>query len=294
MIDALLPQGVKTFYNWIEVTVAKRTKLEEQIGKQESDQSKARKDMFHYFFQAKDPETGGPAYTADDLWMEAHLLIIAGSDTSTTAFAGTLFYITRYPRVYARLVQEIRTTFQTADEIRSGTKLLGCRYLRACLDESMRMSPPAPGEMTREVMAGGLEVDGMLVPAGTQIGTSAYSLHHNESVFPDPFVYRPERWIVDEDKGVSADDVARAESAWVPFSAGPRACVGKNLAYMQLTIILARLLHQLDIKQPENNVLGEGAPDLIWGRRIRNQFQLKDEFIGYKEGPMAQFRKRQT
>lgn len=293
-MDALLPQGVKTFYSWIEVTVAKRTKLEEQVGKQGSDQTKARKDMFHYFFQAKDPETGGPAYSADDLWQEALLLIIAGSDTSSTTLAGTVFYLTRHPRVYARLVQEVRTTFQTADEIRSGTKLSGCHYLRACLNESMRMSPPAPNDMTREVMPGGLEVDGMHVPGGTQIGTGTYSLHHNESVFPDPFVYRPERWIVDEEKGVSADDVARAESAFAPFSTGPRACIGKNLAYMELTITLARLLYRLDIKLPEKNVVGEGGPDQIWGRRNRNQFQVKDEFIGCKEGPMAQFKKRQT
>ena len=292
LIEALLPGGVKTFYRWIENSVAERTELEDKVQRQGSDPKNARKDMFHYLFQAKDPETGLSAYTRDELFMEAQLLIIAGSDASTGAITGLIFYLTRNPRVYARLTQEIRTTFQTVDEIRSGTKLGACRYLRACLDEAMRMSPPVPCELTREVLPGGMEVNGMFVPQGTQIGTGTYSLHHHESVFPDPFVYRPERWIVDEKGGVSSTDVARAESAFSPFSIGPRACVGKNLAYLEITIAIARLLYLFEVKVPEEDTTGQGAADLVWGRRNENQFQVTDAFIACKQGPMAQFKMR--
>ena len=285
---------MQTFRQWVENTVAERTKLEEELRRDGSGQKSARKDMFHYLFQAKVPETGLSAYTPDDLLNEAHHLIFAGTDTSTITVAGTIFYITRSPRVYARLVQEIRTTFQTVDEIRSGTKLSACRYLRACLDETMRMSPPVPGDLSREVLPGGLDVDGIFVPEGTQIATSTYSIHHNESVFPDPFVYRPERWIVDDRGGVSAADVAHAESAFYPFSSGSRACVGKNLAYLELTIALARLLYLLDVKVPDGNTTGQGAPGLMWGRRNENQFQLSDFLTAIKQGPMAQFKRRQN
>lgn len=103
MIDAILPKGVKFLYKWFETSVAERTKLEEEVQIQGRDQKNARKDMFHYFFQAKDPETGLPAYTPGELFMEAYLLIIAGSDTSTTTIAATIFYVTRNPRIYTRL-----------------------------------------------------------------------------------------------------------------------------------------------------------------------------------------------
>ncbi|MCJ1423878.1 hypothetical protein MMC29_001763 [Sticta canariensis] len=247
-----------------------------------NDQKRARKDIFHYLFQAKDPETSLSAYTPEDLLTEARLLILAGTDTSTTTLAGTIFNIIRNPRVYARLVQEIRTTFQTVDEIRSGTKLSACRYLRTCLDETMRMSLPVSGDLTREVFPGGLDVDGIFVPEGT---TGRYSLHHNENIFPDPFVYRPERCIMDEKGGVSAADVAHTESAFSPFSFGSRACLGKILAYLQLTIALARLLYLLNVKVPDGNTIGQGAPDLMWGRRNKNKFQVTDFLITGKQGP---------
>ena len=282
------------FFKYLETSVAERTKVEEEVQKQGSDQKNARKDMFHYFFQAKDPETGHSAYSPGELLMEAQLLVIAGADTTTTTLAAVLFYLTRNPLVYARLGQEIRTTFQTVDEIRSGAKLSACRYLRACLDEAMRMSPPVPGDLQRQVLPGGLKVDDIFVPEGFQISTCTYALHHNESVFQDPFVYRPERWIVDEKSGVSAADVARAETAFSPFSAGPRACMGKNLAYLELTITLARLLYLLDVKGPDGDTLGQGAPDLMWGRRGKQQYQLSDFFMACKEGPMTQFKRRQT
>lgn len=158
----------------------------------------------------------------------------------------------------------------------------------------MRMSPPSSSDRTREVLPGGVEVDGEFLPEGTQIGAGTYSLHLNESAFADPFVYRPERWIVDDKSGVSAADVARAESAFFPFSIGAQSCVGKKLAYVMLSITLARLLYLLEVKVPEGDTLGQGVPDLMWGRRNKNQFQLDDAFIACKQGPMAQFKRRQT
>jgi cytochrome P450 len=294
LMNALCPQGMKSFHRWLDTSVTERTQLEEEVRQQGSDQKAARKDMFHYIFQAKDPETGQLAYTQAELVGEAYLLFSAGTDTSNTNLAATMFYLTRHPRVYARLAQEIRTTFDTVDEIRSGTKLGSCRYLRACLDEALRTSPSAPSDLIREVLPGGLEMDGMMVPEGTLVGTCIYAFHHNQSVFPDPFVYRPERWIVDEKAGVTAADVARAESAFSPFSRGATACVGKNLAYLMLNITMARLLYLFDFKVPDGNTVGEGAPELMWGRRVKNQFQVADSFVAKNQGPMVQVRKRHT
>jgi cytochrome P450 len=88
---------------------------------------------------------------------------------------GFWFYITRHPRVYDKLVKEIRTTFENVDEIRVGTKLSSCTYLQACIDEAMRVAPAGCSELNREVLEGGLEVEGEILPKGTHVGYVYFS-----------------------------------------------------------------------------------------------------------------------
>ncbi|KAL8689721.1 MAG: hypothetical protein Q9218_004666, partial [Villophora microphyllina] len=110
----------------------------------------------------------------------------------------------------------------------------------------MRMSPPAASDPSREVLPGGLSVDNHFFPPGTNVAVMIYALHHNPLVFKDPHVFRPERWLVSP--STTAEDVARAESAFAPFSYGPRACPGKGLAYLELGIVVAKILWGADVK----------------------------------------------
>lgn len=98
--------------------------------------------------------------------------------------SATLFYLARNPSCYQELAREIRSEFNNADEI-CGTAVSNCHYLRACIDEALRMSPPAPGTLWRhlapeEEAAGPFIVDGHVIPNGTKVGVNIYSLHHNE------------------------------------------------------------------------------------------------------------------
>lgn len=291
LFEAISPRVVKFYLKFVASSVEERTTLEKKLQSSKCDEKDMRKDMFHYLFQAKDPETGEPSYSTDELNAEASLLIAAGSHTTSVTISGLFFYVTRNSRVYEVLTKEIRNTFASVDDISGGTKLSSCEYLRACIDEALRISPPGPSELTREVLPGGLEIHGSMLPEGTRVGSSFWSRHRNEEYFPDPNVYRPERWIVDEKMGVSAEDVARARSCFFPFASGPGNCVGKNLAMLELTITIARTLYRMDIRAVPNDALGSGSPALGWGRRDRNQYQLADAYISIRQGPMVQFKK---
>ena len=72
------PQSIKTYFNWIESCVSQRIKEEEDLQGGVADKVDGRKDMFHYIFQAKDPETGNMGYTRGELFSESDLLIVAG------------------------------------------------------------------------------------------------------------------------------------------------------------------------------------------------------------------------
>lgn len=299
---------MKKFYTFVETSVIERSKLEiassfdnssKETPKEANSEkpTTARDDMFHYLFQAKDPDTGKTAYTPDELLGEAQLLILAGADTTTTAISAAFFYITHNPHTYTTLKHELLTTFTSVDEIRSGPKLSSCKYLRACLDESMRMSPPVAGDLARKVLPGGMQLEGDMIPAGTSVATDTYALHHNEQIFPDPFHFRPERWIADEKNNkTTAADVARAESAFSPFSTGPRGCVGKNLAYLELMITVGRVLYGMDMVRvnddEQGGKVGAGDPNGMWGRRCEGQYQLKDNFLAKKDGPWVRVKAR--
>ncbi|KAH6674728.1 cytochrome P450 monooxygenase-like protein [Halenospora varia] len=288
------PQVVKDYDEFVDTCVEQRIERERQVQQdpllKKHDEPD---DIFHILMNAKDPQTGLPVYTADRLNAEARLLITAGSDTTSTALCSTFFYLSRYSRVLKRATDEIRTIFQSSDEIRGGSKLASCVYLRACIDESMRSG--GLSELPRTVQKGGLELDGHFIPEGTEVGSSQLALNHNEAYFGnDAWGYRPERWIVDEATGVTAEDVALAQSAFMPFSNGPYNCVGRKLAMQEMLITTAKIIYNIDIRAVDGNSLGGGDPKWGWGRRDPKHYNTIDAFIAVRNGPMLQFRRKEA
>lgn len=255
-----------------------------------------RRDFFYHLLKARDPETG-QGFTTPELWGESNLLIIAGSDTTSTAMAATLFYLVRNPAALAKVTNEIREKFSSLEDIQLGPVLNSCHYLRACIDEAMRLSPSVGGLLPREVLAGGMTIDGEMVPEGTIVGTPHYTIHHNANYYPEPFAYKPERWIaspgIEKEAGVREQEVALAQSAFCPFSIGPRGCIGKGLAYVEMSITLARVLYMYDLRRAVGvEDPGEGKPGAEMGREKPSEFQLVDTFTSLKNGCMVEFRRR--
>lgn len=201
--------------------------------------------------------------------------------------------------MYQRLAQEIRTTFTTSAEIKKSPKLAGCRYLRACIDETLRMSPSVTGTLWRELYADQRStrqgqpttvlIDGHAVPAGTQVGVCMYSIHHNEEYFPDPFAFRPKRWL-EEGGGSDGETLRRMQSAFSPFSMGARGCAGTSFAYLEMSLVVAKVLWYFDFEK-EGDV-GGGEEGRTNGRGRTGEFQLYDTFGSQHEGPNLVFQPR--
>ncbi|KAK2051615.1 putative cytochrome P450, partial [Colletotrichum caudatum] len=241
--------------------------------------------VFSYLETAKDTD-GKSTLSKSEIRAESATLVVAGSDTSSTTLAAILFYLSSNPKTYAKLCCEIRTTFDSVEDIRLGPKLTSCHYLKACIDESLRMSPPVGGALWREIRPGGMAVGSIVLPEGIDIGTGIYSLHHHDAYFDSPFEYKPERWLVGED-GSTKESVDLARAAFYPFSSGPRGCVGKGFAYHEITLTLAHILYRFDFSaysQDQKSVGGStGNP---------NEFQMWDHVTSAKVGPCLRFRIR--
>ncbi|KAH7310529.1 benzoate 4-monooxygenase cytochrome P450 [Stachybotrys elegans] len=292
LMQFITPRPVQEFNEFVSDSTTKRLELyKKQEGIPEHER---RRDMFYYLCKAHDPDTGLPAFNEDELRAEAAMFIVAGSDTTAVSLSGIFWYLIRAPRCYQKLVEELQRTFASANDIVYGPKLTGCTYMRACIDEGMRLVPPGPCELPREVLAGGLEVLGTFYPAGTIVGTAPWCDSRNADVYGDPGVFRPERWIVDEAAGTTKEMVAKIRTNFHPFLAGPGICAGRNVAMAEMMLIVAKTIFCFDLRKAPGSTLGEGRPELGWGQRERDQLQVVDAYISIKQGPVLQFRKRAT
>lgn len=253
-------------------------------------QGSSQTDVFDVLFSAQNSSTKKPLFSPIELQSETSLLIIAGSDTTATCLAATVFYLLHNARSLERAQQEVRDAFTTLPELESGTQLKSCHYLRACIDESLRMSPPVGGLMPRETLTGGMIVDGEHIPEGVEMGTPIYAIHHNEDYYPDPFKFNPDRWL--EVSKSKSRKTSTAESAFCAFSVGSRNCVGKFFAYQEMMSVLARLLWMFEIKLAPGSGLGGGHDSLGEGRKRKDEFQLYDVFASKCAGPLVEFRGR--
>lgn len=251
------------------------------------------RDIFGSLLAAHDTETNR-SLTREELIAEAGLFIIAGSDTTGSALSATLFYLLHNQECYERVQKEVHRNFPSLEDIRSGDHLQQCQYLHACLSEAMRLSPGVGGILPREVMQPGMSIDGAFFPAGTDIGVANYAIQHNGAYYPDPFGFRPTRWLkaIDHEGGVTLEEVQLAQSAYAPFSVGRANCLGKNLAYQEMMIILAKLIFMYEMRLEPGSTLGEGSEGLGKDRNRKNEFQMWDRFVSHHEGPMVQFRPR--
>lgn len=258
----------------------------------------AKPDLFSFVAEALPSEADKPRNSV--VWKEALVFLAAGGDTVATALAAPFFYLSRNRECYQRLADEIRNAFSDGRDIKAGPQLAGCRYLRACVDEALRMSPPVGATLWRQQVAADekpLIIDGHFIPRGTIFGVNVYALSHNASIFPEPFQYRPERWLPPPhaagpglDK--KAVEMARNMSdAFAAFSIGPRNCVGKSLGYLEVSIVLAKTLWYFDFEPAPGQLgsIGEGSD-----RGRPWEFCTHDGFNSIHDGPYLVFHERES
>ncbi|KAI1754179.1 cytochrome P450 [Xylaria castorea] len=249
--------------------------------------------------------TGEGGLHRSELWGEALFFVLAGGSTVATAMCGALFHLSWHPDAYARLAAEIRGKFSSGRDIQPGSVLASCTYLRAVIDESIRMTPPSPSPLWREhevllpSKSQPFIVDGHVIPPGTEVSIHLWAMMHDPEYFKDPFSFIPDRWLLpaDEDaSGNSKEQESRAtmRRAHVAFGLGDRSCAGKSMAYMETSVTIARILWYFDFERAagEAGNLGCGRKGSKEQWDEPNQFQIYDILGADHDGPNLMFRPR--
>ncbi|KAF2021584.1 averantin oxidoreductase, partial [Aaosphaeria arxii CBS 175.79] len=201
----------------------------EKVLKRLADSKSDRKDFIHYILR----QSKRIDLSQDEIIVNGALFIVAGSETTAMTLSAMTNFLIRHPSKFDKLKKEIREAFASESEI-TVERATALEYLNACIEETLRMLPPAPVGFLRSVPPGGDTIDGQFLEGGTTVSVSSWCAQHNPANFKDPDEFIPERWI---DPAYASD----AKLASRPFSLGPRGCIGKNLAYMELRIVFARL-----------------------------------------------------
>lgn len=209
-------------------------------------------DIFAYLLD-RDKESGWK-HTWMELNADAGLIVVAGSDTSSSTLTMALHSLASNQKCYVRLREEIQGVFgkDVDPDLIVDFDALGkeCPYLDAIINETLRLYPPVASGLQRETPANG---DGVVVPLrdGKQIvlprstlvsipPTTIFRDPRNFSPGPDEF--RPERWIKPD------DEEAFVRQAFIAFGYGPTGCVGRALAMMEMRIFLAQFVMRFDIE----------------------------------------------
>lgn len=293
-------QAARDEYHFVAYAAAR---IKERISKEKD--KEVRKDMMHYILNAKDSVTSR-SFTQFELEAETSLLIAAGADTTSSSLAAGFFYLTlaSSESILQHLQQQLRKEFSDVSSI-TWAAVKNHTYLRAVVEEILRFSPAVPSELPRTILAKpGIEIAGEFIAAGTTVGCSAYVLNHDEEAYPEPFSLKPERWIPQNGGTHLAevsplqhpDQIAKAREAFCSFSLGSRGCVGKQLAYMELCLVLARVLWTFDLRRAAGQSTARTKAEaerraLTWHEE---EYQVKDIFLTAREGPMVEFKKHES
>ncbi|THV45200.1 hypothetical protein BGAL_0517g00010 [Botrytis galanthina] len=218
-------------------------------------------DFMSYIIKHNDTDKG---MTREEIGENATVLIIAGSETTASLLNGLTYHLLKAPTVLQNLTIELRTAFRTQEDLTLHA-LASSKYLNAVLEEGLRMYPPAPSTLPRIVPNGGSLVAGQYVPAGVTVGVNPIGSSLSAKNFHLPNEFHPERWLstadVEELKSAFPDmkltDPKIFESdnkkARQPFSIGPANCIGKNLAYAEMRVLLGNVVWGFDLEGARNS-----------------------------------------
>lgn len=201
-------------------------------------------DFFQHLLVDKDGKPRNLPF--GELVQEAGVMMSAGSDTSASAMTNTLYLLLKNATVLEKLRAELdRALSASSDDVSKMTavgvapyeSIKNLPYLRACLDEGLRSLPPTSIGLLRVTPPQGAVVAGQFLKGGITCSSPTFSLHHDPKLFPDPWSYKPERWLDGSD-----EERRNLKSYVIPFTLGRHACIGRNIAFIEQYIVLATLV----------------------------------------------------
>ncbi|KAL1377374.1 hypothetical protein pipiens_016313 [Culex pipiens pipiens] len=175
----------------------------------------------------------------DDVREEVDTFMFEGHDTTTAGMSWALFLLGLAPDVQKRVHQEIDSIFAGSDRPATMADLAEMKLLERCLKETLRLYPSV--SFFGRTLSEDITLGGYHVPAGTLLGVHAYHVHRDERFFPDAEKFDPDRFLPENTE-------SRHPYAYIPFSAGPRNCIGQKFALLEEKSVISAVLRRYRVR----------------------------------------------
>ncbi|CAH2222471.1 cytochrome P450 4F22 isoform X1 [Pelobates cultripes] len=211
------------------------------------------KDFIDILLLSKDED--GSQLSDEEMRDEVDTFMFEGHDTTASGLSWILYNLARHPEYQEKCREEIRELIRGKDtEELNWDELSQLPFTTMCIKESLRLHPPVTA-VSRRCTEDIKLPDGKVIPKGNICLISIYGTHHNPLVWPNPQVYDPYRFDPENSKD-------KSPHAFIPFSAGPRNCIGQNFAMSEMKVVLALTLLRFKVSIDETKAVRR-KPELI-------------------------------
>ncbi|XP_026553699.1 cytochrome P450 4V2 [Pseudonaja textilis] len=207
--------------------------------------NKERKAFLDMLLDARDEDGEKLSYIG--IREEVDTFMFEGHDTTAVALNWAIYLLASHPEIQRKVNSELDEVFGDSDHHITMEDLKKLRYLECVIKEALRLFPSVP--IFARILKEECYIRGYKIPKGTNIMILPYALHRDPDNFPEPEKFRPERFFPENSAG-------RHPYSYIPFSAGPRNCIGQRFALVEEKIILATILRHfwIETKQKYEDV----------------------------------------
>ncbi|XP_071631414.1 cytochrome P450 4g15-like isoform X2 [Temnothorax longispinosus] len=176
--------------------------------------------------------------TDEEIWEEVNTIMFEGHDTTAAGSSFALCVLGNHPDIQARVHEELDTIFGDSDRQCTFQDTLKMKYLERVIMETLRLFPPVPA--IARYLNEDVKIGDYILPKSTTVLIVQFITHRLEKYYPNPTVFNPDNFLPEIMQ-------QRHYYAYIPFSAGPRSCVGRKYAMLKLKVLLSTILRNYRI-----------------------------------------------
>jgi len=245
--------GLEKYFNFVPESIDILWKITRKIQESRVKENVVHGDFIDKLHELKTIVKDG-VVTEDQLTAQGIIFMLAGFDTSANTLGSLTYFIVSNPQVYDLLMNEIQDKLEEFDGKVNHETVADMPYLDACIKESLRMVSP----VARNDRACNKDwtYKGIKIKKGTTIGIPFHVVHHNPEYWPEPELFKPERFFKENAGSI-------VPCSYLPFGSGPRACIGERFAVIEIKVAMVRLLQTFHLEKHEKTKLSMVNGDLF-------------------------------